>query len=64
MAGRRKVGLNLKLSTGWAGIKRHGVLIATAIFSKVLDENFVRHAARRGTRRIRTKGLSCRANWN
>ena len=33
---RRKDGLNLKLSTGWADIKRHGVLIAAAIFSKVL----------------------------
>jgi hypothetical protein len=30
------LGFNLKLSTGWAGIKWHGVLIAAAIFSKVL----------------------------
>jgi hypothetical protein len=33
---RPKDGLNRKLSTGWADIKRHGVLIAAAIFSKVL----------------------------
>jgi hypothetical protein len=34
--GRRKDDLNLKLSTGRADIKRHGVLIAAVIFSKVL----------------------------
>jgi hypothetical protein len=29
------LGFNLELSTGWVGIKRHRVLIAAAIFSKV-----------------------------
>jgi hypothetical protein len=36
MRAGEKLGFNLKLSTGWAGIERHGVLIAAAIFSKVL----------------------------
>jgi hypothetical protein len=42
----RKDGLNLKLSTGWAGIKRHGVLIAAAIFSKVLTRFRAPHRER------------------
>jgi hypothetical protein len=54
MAGRRKLGFNLKLSTGWASLSRHRVLIAAAIFSKVVTRVFVRRHARRETRTIRT----------
>ena len=56
------MGFNLKLSTGWADIKRQGVLIAAAIFSKVLTRNFVRPDARRAGCMIRTKGSSCHEN--
>jgi hypothetical protein len=48
------LGFNLKLSTGWASLSRHRVLIAAAIFSKVVTRVFVRRRARLETRTIRT----------
>jgi len=48
------LGFNLKLSTGSASLGRHRVLIAAAIFSKVVTRVFVRRHARRELRTIRT----------